>query len=261
MKDPTSPALLSVVIPAFNEAERISDHLERIAAYAATRPWDAEVLVVDDASTDRTPEIVLEAGRRWPQIELLRHDTNRGKGAAVRTGLEVARGDIRGFSDADAATDIGELDRVLPLFGSGAQLVIGSRAKSAEGVSVDATLHRHIIGRTFNGLLRFLLDLRAADGNHIADSQCGFKWMTSAAAETLLPHAFVDGFAFDVEWLYLANRLDLPVCEVAINWTDRGASSVNLLRDPLRMAAAAIQVRQRHRHLDGRDLAGVGDKP
>ncbi len=242
-------SLLSIIIPAFNEADAIGEHLERVLDWGRTHPSPIEILVVDDGSTDRTAQIVDGLASQEPRLRLLRQEVNRGKGAAVHRGLAEARGEIRGFTDADAATDIGELERVLPAFTGGAEIVIGSRARKATDVSVEATVHRRIIGRTFNGLLRALLDLRAADGSRIADSQCGFKWMTDRAAEALLPHVFVEGFAFDVELLYLANRLEIPVAEVPVNWTDRGTSSVNLLADPPKMLAASIEVVRRHRRL------------
>ena len=244
-----SPKLVSVVIPAYNEERTLGAHLRDILAYGAAQPWDLEILVVDDGSSDRTVEITLEAERRHSEVRLLRQSVNIGKGSAVRRGLRAAKGDIRGFTDADAATEIVELERILPAFQSGARFVIGSRAKHQEGVSVEAKLHRKIIGRSFNALLRFLLGMKDADGRAITDTQCGFKWLTGEACEALLAHAFVDGFAFDVELIYLANRLGLEIREVPINWTDRGASSVNLLTEPARMLMAALAVRRRHRHL------------
>ncbi len=256
MRDPIKNGLLSVIVPAYNEAEAIGDHLDRILEYADQHPSGLEVLVVDDGSTDRTADLVEAAAERDPRIRLLRQPANAGKGAAVRRGLAEARGEVRGFTDADSASDIYELDRILPAFSAGAELVIGSRAKRAgaesQDVTVEATVHRRIIGRTFNAGLRLLLDLRAADGTRIADSQCGFKWMTREAAESILSHSFVDGFAFDVEFLYLANRLDIAVAEVPINWTDRGTSSVNLILDPPKMLAAAFQVAWRHRQVGRR---------
>lgn len=246
---PFSPRLVSVVVPAYNEEGALEAHLGAILAYAAPHAWNVEILVVDDGSRDGTAELAERAAARHPEIRLLRQPDNTGKGAAVRRGLGEASGDIRGFTDADASTDIAELERLLPAFGSSAQVVIGSRARRAEGVSVDARLHRRVIGRTFNTLLRVLLDLRDAEGSPIADTQCGFKWLTADACEAILPHVSVDGFAFDVEFLYLANRLGLPIREVPVNWIDRGSSSVNLLTEPAKMLAAAMAVVRRHRRL------------
>jgi dolichyl-phosphate beta-glucosyltransferase len=249
MTDPAAPRLLSVVIPAYNEAHALGAHLSRILDWGAGRRGQVEVIVVDDGSTDSTEAVVRRVARHDPAVRVLRQETNRGKGAAVRRGLEAARGDIRGFTDADASTDIAELDRLLPCFASGAALVIGSRAKREVGVTVQAKLHRRLIGRSFNSILRLLLGLRTLDGVPVADTQCGFKWMTAEASSALLRHAFVDGFAFDVELLYLANRLGLPIAEIPVNWADHGSSSVNLLLDPPRMLTAAFQVVRRHRRV------------
>lgn len=249
MTDTATPQQISVIIPAFNEEAVLAAHLRDILDFATDQPWRLELLVVDDGSSDGTAEQVLSMSRQHAEIRLLRQPHNGGKGSAVRRGLLAATGDIRGFTDADAATPIAELARLLPAFDAGAQVVIGSRAKQEEGVAVDAKVHRKIIGRTFNALLRVLLGLRDAEGSIIADTQCGFKWFTARAAEATLSRAFIDGFAFDVELLYLANRLELPIVEVPVNWTDRGASSVNLVTEPFKMLAAAAAVAHRHRHL------------
>ncbi len=240
--------LVSIVIPAYNEEAAIGAHLEAIIAHCDPQPWDYEVIVVDDGSADRTAERVEARAEEHRQVRLLRHETNQGKGCAVRLGLLSAAGDIRGFTDADAATHISELGRVLPAFEAGAEVVIGSRARPAAGTAVVARLHRKVIGRVFNGLLRVLVRLKDADGRPIADTQCGFKWFTAEACEAIFSRASVNGFAFDVETLHLANRLGFRVSEIPINWTDRGESSVNLWIDPLRMFYRVVTVSIRHRH-------------
>jgi dolichyl-phosphate beta-glucosyltransferase len=240
--------LVSIVIPAFNEEDVIDGHLDAIVAHCGPKPWDHEVLVVDDGSTDRTAELVEAKAKLHPQIRLIRQRRNRGKGCAVRTGLLAAGGDVRGFTDADASTPIAELDRVLPLLESGgASVVIGSRAKRDAQTRVVAKWHRVVIGRAFNGVLRVLLRLRDRDGRPLADTQCGFKWFTAEAAEAIAGRASVDGFAFDVEFLHLANLLGCGVVELPVNWADRGESSVNLFVDPLKMFYRVATVRWRHR--------------
>ena len=207
------------------------------------------MLVVDDASADRTSERVQEWANQHPQIRLLRGESNHGKGRAVRRGLAEARGDVLGFTDADAATPITELDRVLSAIETGADVVIGSRAMNDEATKVVARPHRKFIGRTFNALLRTMVDLRDADGRPLADTQCGFKWFTRAAHDAILPLAGIDGFAFDVELLHLANRLGFRVREMPVNWADRGESRVNLWVDPFKMLAQVLSVPWRHRKL------------
>jgi dolichyl-phosphate beta-glucosyltransferase len=247
MADPAAVRRISVIVPAYNEAAALADHLPEIFAYGAARSLATEVLVVDDGSTDGSAELLGELARDRSDLRLLRQPRNLGKGAAVRRGLLAASGEIRGFTDADAATRITELDRLLPAFASGAGVVIGSRARRGEGVVVEAKLHRKVMGRVFNAFLRLLLGLRDVEGRTIADTQCGFKWLTAGAAQAIFSRAVVDGFAFDVELLYLANRLALPVVEVPVNWTDRGTSSVNLAVEPFRMLAAALSIARRHR--------------
>lgn len=239
--------LVSIVIPAYNEEAVIEEHLESIRAHCEPKPWEYEVLVVDDGSSDRTASLVRAFSERCPQVGLLGLGGNRGKGHAVRKGLLSVRGDVRGFTDADGATPIYELDRVLAELEAGAGVVIGSRAKRASGTRLDAHLHRKAMGRVFNGLLRVLVGLRDADGVPLADTQCGFKWFSAAACDAILPRASLDGFAFDVELLYLANRLGHPVREIAVDWSDRGGSTVNLLLDPLRMLYRSALVPLKHR--------------
>ena len=239
--------LVSIVIPAYNEEEAIGPHVEAALAHCGSRPFDFEILVVDDGSTDATAERVDAIAEREPRVRLLRLGENGGKGRAVREGLLAAAGDIRGFTDADAATDIRELDRILPALEGGAEVAIGSRALKDDETKVDAHLHRVLIGRTFNGLLRLVAGLRDRDGRTIADTQCGFKWFTAAACEAIFSRASADGFAFDVEILYLANRLGFPVAEIPVNWTDRGESTVNLWVDPARMLYNVLLVPLRHR--------------
>lgn len=242
--------LVSIIIPAFNEEAAIGPHLEAIVAYGAGKSWDYEVLVVDDASGDRTSERVMEWADKHPQVRLLRRETNHGKGGAVRFGMAQSKGDILGFTDADASTPISELDRVLPAIEAGADLVIGSRALEDEATTVVARPHRKFIGRTFNALLRTMVDLRDADGRPLADTQCGFKWFTRGAYDAIFPLATIEGFAFDVELLHLANRLGFRIVEMPVNWADRGESRVNLWIDPLKMLLQVFSVRGRHRGIE-----------
>ena len=245
--------LVSIVIPAFNEEAVIGPHLDAILRHCGPKSWDFEVIVVDDGSSDRTPQIVEGVAAEHDNARLIRLPRNRGKGYAVRTGLADGKGDVRGFTDADASTPISELDRVLPVIENGASAVIGSRAKPSEDTLVVAKWHRKFIGRVFNGLLRMLLNLKDADGRGLADTQCGFKWFSSEVCDAILPVASLDGFAFDVELLHLVNAFGFRVVELPVNWADHGKSSVNLLMDPPKMLYRAATVRWLHR--------GVSRKP
>lgn len=236
---------VSLVVPAYNEQELLPGHLLRMLDYCATRPWRAEILVVDDGSTDATAELVSELAERHPEIRLLSSPENHGKGHAVRQGILAARGGVRGFTDADGSTPVDELDRLLTAIREGASVAIGSRARRDGARPVRAHLHRKLLGRAFNLVLRLLLGLVDRDGRPIADTQCGFKWFTAAAAEDIFRRSVEDGFAFDVEVLWLANRLELPIAEVPVEWADRGTTTVDLRRDPWRMLRAAARLRTR----------------
>ncbi|MCZ7646799.1 MAG: rRNA maturation RNase YbeY [Planctomycetota bacterium] len=245
---------LSIVIPAFNEARRILPYLRAIDAWCDRAGEPCETLVVDDGSSDATAAVVREEMRGAPRLGLLRYEANRGKGHAVRVGMRAARGALRLFADADGSTPIAELDRLRDrLREAGADVAVGSRALPAPGIERKIKPHRYVIGQVFRHLRGLLLNVK------VVDSQCGFKLFSAAAAECLFGAARVDGFAFDVELLYLAARWDLKVVEVPVNWRDDQASRVNLLTDPFRMLGDMWRVRTMHRHT-ARPEAGEGER-
>jgi dolichyl-phosphate beta-glucosyltransferase len=240
--DGRAPAI-SIVIPAYNEAGRILPHLAAIDAHFAARGEPYEVLVVDDGSRDRTADTIRELlpGRPW--LRLVRYERNRGKGHAVRMGMLIARGTLRLMTDADGSTPIEELERLLARRpAAGPFVIVGSRALPAPDVRRIVKLHRRLIGEVFSALKRLLLDVR------VRDSQCGFKLLGASPAEALFGSARVDGFAFDVEILFLAAKAGIPVIEVAVNWHDAGESRVRLLSDPLKMAWDVWRIRRLHKH-------------
>jgi dolichyl-phosphate beta-glucosyltransferase len=212
----------SVVIPAYNEAQRLPPYLERVVAYFEGRDEPYEIVVVDDGSSDGTAELV--EARRLGAVRVLRLRPNMGKGAAVRTGMLAARGAYRLFADADGATPIEELKRLEPVLVAGADVVIGSRVLVDPSVSVTTQPHRVAAGRVFNWLVA-RMGLRGVE-----DSQCGFKGFTASAAGRLFDALSTHGFGFDVELLLLARAMGLQVVEVAVNWTDQAGSKVGVLR-------------------------------
>jgi dolichyl-phosphate beta-glucosyltransferase len=236
---PASPSL-SVVIPAYDEAERIGASLRRMRAHLEQHHPRHEVLVVDDGSSDDTAGRVERLAADWPRLRVIRLATNRGKGHATRTGVLAAEGDWVLCSDADLSTPIAELE-VLLAAGRRRPVVIGSRSLPGARIERPQPLYRRIMGRAFNRLARL-----AAAGAY-ADTQCGFKLFSRDAARAIFSRVTVDGFAFDVEVLFLARRLGYPIGEVPVVWNDDRNTKVDALRDPARMFADLIAMRLRHR--------------
>jgi dolichyl-phosphate beta-glucosyltransferase len=226
-----------VVIPAFNEAQRLPPFLEKVVAYFEGRDEPYEIIVVDDGSTDGTAELVED--KRLGAVEVLRLQPNLGKGAAVRAGMLAARGAYRLFADADGATPIEELKRLEPMLIAGADVVIGSRVLVDPGVSVTTRWHRVGSGRVFNWLV-------ARVGLHgVADSQCGFKAFTAQAAGRLFDALSTPGFGFDVELLLLARATGFRIVEVPVNWADQAGSKVGVLRHGPGMLWQILRARRR----------------
>lgn len=230
---------LSVVIPAYQEEQRLPSSLERISEYLATSPdlSPAEIVVVDDGSVDDTAAVArgFQPGASAVEMVVLQHAVNRGKGAAVRTGVAASRGALLLLCDADLAAPIEEL-RVLKEAHSLRRIVIGSRAVDRTLIEALQPRYRDLMGRTFNAVVRAL----ALPG--IRDSQCGFKLFPGAAGRALAEHQLIDGFAFDVELLAVARHWGLEVVEVPVRWRHVEASrvqpvrhSAQMLRDVLRL--------------------------
>ena len=228
---------ISIVIPAYNEESRLPDTLNRIAGYLRGQTYGYEVILVSDGSRDGTAA----AARRWcPEgfpLEIIDRKENRGKGYTVREGAARARGDYILFTDADLSTPIEEVEKFFPLFREGFEIVIGSRSLKDSDIVVRQPFHRELMGRVFNRLVRIL----AVPG--IADTQCGFKCLTRRSAAAILPRCRIDGFSFDVEILYLARKLGIPVKEVPVKWLNAPGSSVSPLRDSLLMLIDIFKIR------------------
>jgi dolichyl-phosphate beta-glucosyltransferase len=229
----------SVVIPAFNEAERLPRYLHEVLAFLGARGPSWEVVVVDDGSHDDTVGALKPVLRDHPAVRVVRHQKNSGKGFAVRAGMLAAGGQYRLFADADGATPIAELVRLEAALDAGADVAIGSRAVTAPDVRVQARHHRVAAGRIFN-----LLVASVGLGG-IADSQCGFKAFTAAAAEDLFGRLETNGFGFDVEVLLRARRSGYRIAEVPVNWTDQEGSKVRLLRNGPVMVWEVLKARRR----------------
>jgi dolichyl-phosphate beta-glucosyltransferase len=232
--------LVSLIIPAYNESERIGASLTSANAWVAAQRFPCEVLVVDDGSTDSTAAMVSEAG--GDHVRLVAQPRNMGKGAAVRRGMLEARGDYRIFSDADFSTPITEADRVLDHL-QRHDVVIGSRALDASYIKEHQPWYREHMGKVFN----LLVQLVAVPGIH--DTQCGFKGFTARAAEEVFSRTRIEGFGFDVEALYVARRLGFRIEEIPVVWYNDPRSKLDPIKDSLRMFTELLRVRRLHRDL------------
>ena len=230
---------LSVVIPAYNETARLEPSLRRVIAYLQKHEPGGEILVVDDGSTDATPELVRDVARDFDQLRVIELGVNRGKGAAVREGMLAARGDHVLFTDADLATPIDELAKLRASLAAGYDIAIASRALPGAQIQVRQNMLRELIGRSFNAIVRSI-GLSA-----FKDTQCGFKLFTREAAHDLFARATVDGFAFDVEVLLLA-RGTYRVDEVPVVWLHVEESKVSR-RSGARAFVDLIKLRFTHR--------------
>lgn len=223
---------LSVVIPAFNEAQRLPAFLDHVRQWAAADGRAIEIIVVDDGSSDNPAQLAEQGGAR-----VIRLERNSGKGAAVRKGMLQARGRLRLFADADGATRMTELAALERAVAGGAEIAIGSR--EGRGTVVKASRLRRFLGRWFNRAVR----LGSVRG--IRDTQCGFKLFATDRAVALFGDTRENGFAFDVELLYLAQRRGITIAEVPVNWTEIPGSKVRLARDGWRMLKAVRRIRRR----------------
>jgi dolichyl-phosphate beta-glucosyltransferase len=232
---------LSVVIPAYNEEQRLAASLEKITAYLDAAGVDAEVLVVDDGSKDKTAEMATKAleGRRG---RVIRNGENRGKGFSVRHGVLEARGRFVLLTDADLSTPIDDQAKLAAVIRDrDLDVVIGSRALPRSDVQVRQGRLRQTMGRGFNTIIR------AVTGLPFRDTQCGFKLMDRERVKPLFEKMVVNRFAFDVELLFLCARFGLSVTEVPVTWRNAGGSKVSLFGDPLNMIVDVLRVRWRFR--------------
>jgi len=229
----------SVAIPCYNEAARIGDTVRATLDYLAAQNPDAELVVVNDGSTDPTSAIVREAltGAKI-QTQFLENFPNRGKGAAVRTGLLAATRPIGLFFDADLSTPLSEIPKVIePIANGDVDLAFGSRALDRKLIGVHQPWRREQAGRVFN------LIVRIATGMPFWDTQCGFKAFRLDVCRPILERAHTIGFAFDVELLFLAWRAGLRLREVPVRWNHAEGSKVRVIHDSLAMLREVIALR------------------
>ena len=235
----TSNPLLTIVIPAYNEERRLPTTLPLIIAFAESQDYPVEVMVVDNASTDHTPDVVREIAAEHPIVSLL-YQPIQGKGAAVRMGMQEGRGKYLFMCDADLAMPIEEVSKFMPPALSDYDIAIASR-EAPGAVRYNEPGYRHLMGRVFNLIVRIL----AVPG--IQDTQCGFKCLRREVARDLLPVLTIDGWAFDVEILHAALRRGHRLVEVPVNWYYGEGSRVSPIRDSINMTLEVLRIRRNGR--------------
>ncbi len=233
---------LTIIIPAYNEARRLPHSLTKISNYLRTQSFSTEILVVENGSTDETSAVVCEFAQSLSSADLftleLLHSA-RGKGAAVKTGMLVGRGDYLFICDADLSMPIEEIAKFLPpqQEPGGYDVAIASR-EIAGAVRHNEPFYRHLMGRVFNYVVRKLI----IPG--IEDTQCGFKMFTQAAAAQVFPHQTIDGWGFDPEVLYVSHIRGMHMIEVPINWYYMAESRINPLVDTINMVRDVLRIRR-----------------
>ena len=241
---------ISIIVPAYEEQARLSNSIKQILAYIEREKLSAELIVVDDGSKDNTAEIAETAAQGYPELQtkVIRYETNRGKGYAVKIGLLAARADIAVFSDADLSTPIEELPKLVePIQDGDYDVTFGSRALDRTLIGTHQPWRREQGGRVVN------LIIKKMSGLPFADTQCGFKAFNMKKFRPLLDAMTIDRFGFDVEFLFVAAYHKLRLKEIPVRWNNVEGSKVSVLRDTRRMFTELNQIRRNARR-------GVYDK-
>jgi dolichyl-phosphate beta-glucosyltransferase len=232
---------ISIVIPAFEEEDRLGETLRQILAFVQNENLSAELIIVDDGSNDRTAEVGEKVCAEFPEIrsKVIRYEENRGKGFAVKTGLLAAEADVAIFSDADLSTPIEELDKLVkPLETGEFDVTFGSRALDRSLIGTHQPWRREQGGRVMN------LIIKTISGLKFLDTQCGFKAFNMKKFRPLLELMTIDRFGFDVEFLFVAKYHKLHLKEIPVRWNNVEGSKVNVVRDTRRMITELMQIRR-----------------
>jgi len=232
---------ISIVIPAYEEEDRLSAPLRQIFAFIKAEKLAAEVIIVDDGSRDKTAEVAEQVCAEFPDItaKVIRYEENRGKGFAVKTGLLAAQSDIAIFSDADLSTPIEELEKLVkPIETDEVDVAFGSRALDRTLIGTHQPWRREQGGKVMN------LIIRTMSGLKFFDTQCGFKAFNMKKFRPLLEVMTIDRFGFDVEFLFVAQYHRLRLKEIPVRWNNVEGSKVSVLRDTRRMISELSQIRR-----------------
>jgi dolichyl-phosphate beta-glucosyltransferase len=230
-----TPPLLSIIIPAHNEENRLPASLEAIKQFLAGQSFAAEVIVVENGSTDGTLQLAESYQVKVPYLKVF-HEEQRGKGLAVKRGMLEAEGDYRFICDTDLSMPISEVNKFLPPLLSGVEVAIASR-EAPGAVRYNEPSYRHLVGRAFNLMVRIM----ALPG--LQDTQCGFKMFRADVAQKVFPLQTLAGMSFDVEVLFITRKLGYRITEVPIPWYFNADSRVRLIRDSFRMFFDLITIR------------------
>jgi len=228
----------SLVVPAYNEENRLSTPLPHVFEYLRSKFLSFEVLYVDDGSQDSTCARLEEASLKYSELRVLKHDRNYGKGRAIRTGLDAARGEIILFSDADFSTPIEETETFIRILETGFDIAIGSRAVPGSNVEIHQSMFREFTGKMGNAVVRALLLLP------FHDTQCGFKMFRAQSVRNILPFLTIDGFAFDIEILVVAMAQQMRIKEVPVTWRNVLDSKVKMIHT-VQVLADVLNIRYR----------------
>jgi dolichyl-phosphate beta-glucosyltransferase len=228
---------VTVIVPAYNEVRRIAATIREIAGYFERRQQTCEIIVAADG-TDGTREAASALIPTTPMLTVIGHSDRCGKGRGIREAVRMARGKIIGFVDADQKTPIDEFDKFKPLFLEGADLVIGSRALQDSMIEKAQPLHRRLGSRVFSLVMHTVVGL-----SRIPDTQCGFKFFRREVALDLFIRQRIDGYMFDVEILYLAQRSAYRIDQVPVRWRDDGDSRLQLVAGNIRNVMDLFRIR------------------
>lgn len=229
---------LSIVIPAYNEEERILPTLKRIYEYFSKQSYSYEIIVVDDGSTDNTVKILNDFNPTNKPI-VLTNGKNKGKGYTVKNGMLAAKGEYIFFTDADLSTPIEEVEKCLPFLSDGYDVVIGSRGLPESDIRIHQPWYRERMGKIFNFIVSTLLM------KGILDTQCGFKGFKGNVVKTIFSRSIIDGFSFDVEILYISHKHKLRTKEVPIRWENSTLSKVSPIKHSLQMFIDLVGIKRK----------------
>lgn len=227
----------TIIIPSYNEGERLPATLDRILSYIRFKGWDAEIIVVNDGSQDHTAELAMNYAERHPEVRVLQNPGNRGRGYSIRNGVMHARGSVLLYTDADLSSPIEESAKLFAELASGADVAIGSRWLDPKLQTQRQPAYRQLLGRVFNFLMRNILDL------NLSDTECGFKAFSRSAAMSLIPVLRMDHWGMDSELLFVAKKRGFILKEIPVRWSNDPRTKVDPVLDSINQFFDLLRVR------------------